>query len=77
MCHDLFPKVLDIANIYGINILKIDINKIKLVAGQHLVFTVPTVLIMKEAKEILRESRFIDFQNLERVLAIITEEQDS
>lgn len=73
MCHDVFPKVLDIANIYGINILKIDINNVKLVAGQHLVFTVPTVLVVKEAKEILRESRFINFQNLERVLSIVSD----
>jgi thiol-disulfide isomerase/thioredoxin len=37
-------------------------------SGQHLVFTVPTVLIFYQQKEILRESRFIQFQKIHRLL---------
>ena len=73
VCHDIFPKVLEIARKHSINIARIDINKVKIVAGQSLIFTVPTILIMKESKEILRESRFIDFNNIDRVLQIVSE----
>ncbi len=70
----MFPKALEIANQYNLSVIKIDINEVKQVAGQNLVFTVPTILLIKEGKEILRESRFIDFQNLERVLGIVMED---
>jgi hypothetical protein len=36
-------------------------------SGQHLVFAVPTILIFQESKEILRESRFIDFNKIKRL----------
>lgn len=39
-------------------------------AGQHLVFTVPTVLIFSSGNEILRESRFINFNKIERLINI-------
>jgi hypothetical protein len=35
--------------------------------GQQLVFTVPTILVFSYEKEILRESRFIDFSKLSRL----------
>lgn len=41
--------------------------------GQQLIFTVPTIVIFSEGKEILRESRFIDFDKIERLLSIFTE----
>lgn len=41
--------------------------------GQQLIFTVPTIVIFSEGKEILRESRFIDFDKIERLLQIYSE----
>ena len=41
--------------------------------GQQLIFTVPTIVVFSEGKEILRESRFIDFDKIERLLTIFTE----
>ncbi|MDD3478600.1 MAG: thioredoxin family protein [Candidatus Izemoplasmatales bacterium] len=38
--------------------------------GQQLIFTVPTIVFFSEGKEILRESRFIDFDKMERLLEI-------
>lgn len=38
--------------------------------GQHLIFSVPTLLLFDGDKEIHRESRIIDFSKLERVLNI-------
>ncbi|MBU1144798.1 MAG: thioredoxin family protein [Firmicutes bacterium] len=40
--------------------------------GQFLIFTVPTIVIFSESKEILRESRFIDFTKIDRLLSIYT-----
>jgi len=47
------------------------LEDIELFQGQHLVFTVPTILVFSESKEILRESRFIDFSKLERLFNLI------
>lgn len=38
--------------------------------GQHLIFTVPTIVIYSEEKELLRESRFVNFSNIERLLSL-------
>ncbi|MDT8337119.1 MAG: thioredoxin family protein [Candidatus Izemoplasmatales bacterium] len=43
------------------------LEDVELFQGQHLVFTVPTILVFINEKEILRESRFIDFAKLERL----------
>lgn len=36
--------------------------------GKHVVFSVPTVLIFSEGKELLRESRFIDIHKINRLI---------
>lgn len=41
--------------------------------GQQLIFTVPTIVIFSEGREILRESRFVDFLKIERLLTLYTE----
>ncbi|MDD3712200.1 MAG: thioredoxin family protein [Candidatus Izemoplasmatales bacterium] len=43
------------------------IEDIEMFQGQHLVFTVPTILVFSNGKEILRESRFIDFNKIKRL----------
>jgi len=42
-------------------------------SGQNLIFTVPTIMIYSNSKEVLRESRFINFSNIKRLLDIYTE----
>lgn len=64
----IFPKLMDLAENYSIKILTIDIDEQLLIKGQFLVFSGPTVIIMKSAREELRESRFINFENIERNL---------
>ena len=64
----VFPKLEDLADKYSVKILLIDIDKLLLVRGQLGVFSPPTILVMKEKKEILRESGFIKFENVERML---------
>lgn len=50
--------------IYSVNTEKRDI------AGQCTVFTVPTVLIYSNGREMLRTSRFIDFDAIERIISL-------
>jgi hypothetical protein len=50
----------------------IDVEQVEAFRGQHLVFTVPTVLIFESGKEILRESRFVDFGKIQRLLDLYT-----
>lgn len=39
--------------------------------GQHLVFTVPTIIVFFDGKEVHRESRFIDWEKLDSLLTKI------
>jgi len=68
VCHAVFPKLMNLVNDQSIKVLKIDINDHVEIAGQLLVFTVPTILMMYDSREVLRESRYIDFQKVERML---------
>lgn len=68
VCHAVFPKMMTLVNSYPIKVVKIDIHKHIEIAGQLMVFTVPTILMIYEGREVLRESRFIDFQKVERML---------
>lgn len=49
---------------------QIFLEDIQIFSGQHLVFTVPTILVFSNNQEILRESRFIDFNKIERLFNI-------
>lgn len=54
-----FPQVSAIA-VYA--------EEVREIAGCFLVFTVPTILVWVEGKEVYRESRFIRFEDLRSVL---------
>lgn len=64
----IFPKLISLAKKYDKQVLTIDIDEQLLIKGQMLVFSAPTILIIQKNKEILRESKFIDLKNIERVL---------
>lgn len=69
---ELLKKLKDLAKQYNVKILLVDIDKDLLIRGQYQVFTAPTVLLMKNKKEILRESKFIDFKNIQRILDMMS-----
>ncbi len=58
---------------YDIELTEIFIDDIPEFRGDHLVFTVPTVLIFSEGKELLRESRFINMGKVDRLLKLFFE----
>ncbi|QVK18544.1 thioredoxin family protein [Mycoplasmatota bacterium] len=52
----------------NIPIYQVYIDEVEAFRGEFLVFTVPTVLIFSSGKEILRESRFVAFNKIKRLL---------
>lgn len=72
VCHAVLPKLINLINDHSIKILKIDVNKHVEIAGQLLVFTVPTILMMYNGREVLRESRFIDFQKIDETMNLFS-----
>ena len=72
VCHDVFPKLIALNEIGKLPIGRIDVKTNLEIAGQHLVFNIPTILIFNDNIEILRESRFIDFSKLERILDFLS-----
>lgn len=47
---------------------EIDIEEVPAFRGEHLVFTVPTVLIFSNGKEIYRSSRFIEYGQIDKLI---------
>jgi hypothetical protein len=47
---------------------EVDIDEVPLFRGEHLVFTVPTVLVFSHGKELYRSSRFIDYAQLDKII---------
>lgn len=70
VCHSVRPKLEALLSEVPVKIAQVESTKFVDIAGQHLVFAMPTVLIFQEGKEILRESRFIDFQKIERLMSL-------
>ncbi len=71
VCNSILPDLEKITEKLPIQIGKIDINMNLKIAGQYLIFVTPTIIIFNDNKEILRESRFIDFSKIERMLALL------
>lgn len=66
VCKVLKPKVIELlnSNFPEIKFIYIDLNESKEIAGQLSVFTVPTILIYFDGKEIIRASRNISIEQL-------------
>lgn len=68
VCHSVLPQLKDSITNHSIPLAVIRSEDHQEICGQHLVFTVPTILVFYQGKEVLRESRFIDFQRIERMV---------
>lgn len=73
VCNSILPELEEITQGLPIQIGKIDVNFNLKIAGQYLIFVTPTIIIFNDKKEVLRESRFIDFKKIERMLGLILE----
>ncbi|PFA17482.1 thiol reductase thioredoxin [Bacillus cereus] len=74
VCDVMLQKVNHLLEQYqGIENIVISLQDMKKIAAEYLVFTGPTVLLFHEGKEILRESRFISLEKIERLLQLLEE----
>ena len=62
----------NIPNLKDIEIFNLYIDDMDKFRGDHLIFSVPTVLIFSEGKELLRESRYINYDKIQRLIALYT-----
>lgn len=69
VCHSI-QNVLEqhIPNLKDIEIHNIYIDDVDEFRGQHTIFSVPTVLLFSEGKELLRESRYINYDKIQRLI---------
>ncbi|MFW5794104.1 MAG: thioredoxin family protein [Bacillota bacterium] len=71
VCKPLTDKLNNFMDDYpNIPAYQLYLEDVEIFQGQHLVFTVPTILVFSESKEILRESRYIDFKKIERLFKL-------
>ncbi|MFA6692803.1 MAG: thioredoxin family protein [Acholeplasmataceae bacterium] len=74
VCVPITKKVEQLMREYpNIPLFQIYLENVLEFQGQQLIFAVPTIVIFSEGKEILRESRFVNFDNIERLLKIYSE----
>lgn len=73
VCHAVYPRLMTLVEDLPFQVISIDIAEHPEIAGQFLVFTVPTILVLYEGREILRESRFVDFDKIARILNLLME----
>lgn len=65
VCVSIKPRLENLFTKYEkVKSIHIDVEKSLLIAGQHNIFTIPTVLLFIDGKETLRESRFIGVDSL-------------
>lgn len=65
---------MQVAQDHQVPVVDINIDTHPEVAAQRLVFTVPTILVLAEGKEMLRESRFIGYDRIDRLLGLMAED---
>jgi hypothetical protein len=71
VCGPIASRLDQVMTLYpNVAYYHIYIEDVEEFSGQHLVFTVPTILMYAEGKELLRESRFVNFDNINRLLSI-------
>ena len=58
----------NVKNLENIDIYNIYIDDIDQFRGEFLIFSVPTVVIFSKGKELLRESRYINYDKITRLI---------
>lgn len=73
VCKSIFPKMMDIVQDYDVPVYSVDASVHQAVAGQLLIFSVPTIIVMADQKEAYKESRFIQFEQFKRICSLACE----
>lgn len=74
VCKSVYPKLLELIDKYEhLNAMGCRTNEVEGVMGELMVFTIPTIMIFYEGKEVYRAERFIRFEELEEKLDFFSE----
>ena len=74
VCHAVLPQVQEILEDYpSIQAIQANADQIPEVAGDFTVFSVPALLLFAEGKELIREARFVNMENLDRQFSRVVE----
>ncbi len=60
----------NLANYHEIETYGVYVDDIDKFRGEYLIFSVPTVLIFSEGKELLRESRYMNYTKMDRLIGM-------
>jgi len=78
VCHATKPKVEDLLKkLPNVSACYCPADHNPELAGQHLIFTVPAIVIFHHGHEIYRSARFLDLQYVEKLLDELTDQEDS
>lgn len=70
-CHSILDMLKrSVSNIDDIEIYNVFVDDLDKFRGEHLIFSVPTVLIFSNGKELLRESRYINYDKITRIIDV-------
>lgn len=64
VCQEIRPKIENIANDLNLPVFDIDITENPMARGQMTLFMAPVVMLYYEGREVHREGRFLDFEEL-------------
>ncbi|MEI4831757.1 thioredoxin family protein [Bacillus sp. FJAT-53711] len=72
VCDVMLEKIMQLLETYpNVEKIVVSLEDMREISAQYLVFTAPTVLLFYDGKEIVRESRFISLENINRILQMI------
>ncbi len=70
VCKNIAPRLeANIPFMHKIDTYEIYADEMEQFRGEYVVFSVPTILIYSKGKELLRESRFINYEKINRLLS--------
>ena len=74
ICNDISPRIEEILKKHENIVLgEVEVQNLPAVAGSFGVFTIPTIVIFLEEKEIVRQARYINFLELEEKIQRFSE----
>ena len=75
VCKPISERLYQVIHEMSHLIYELYIEDLPKFSGQYLVFSVPTILIYSKGAELLRESRFIDFNKIKKIVNLYQKNQ--
>ncbi|WP_261133706.1 thioredoxin family protein [Bacillus sp. Marseille-Q3570] len=74
VCHALLPKVQEMLTQFPeIRLAHVNVDDVEAIAGHLSIFTVPVLLLYVDGKEMIREARFVQMEQLQDKISRIYE----